>query len=265
MQFNLTDPVSWVAGSLALAIIATNIAWLIGHGRPPAGLLAWSGLPALSWLLVSLFLLLPPVAAWSNGALSPYFMGLSELNWLAVLGTGGLLTAMIIGLTIFGWLVYRRTLPPGAATPAGGLRRALTAGRPALDAALAQWHLAFYRAAAIGWLYGLTVPADAALPIEPLGRLLAALLAQPLYWGSWLGLGLAALEWALNPVARAALGVAGQREAVIRNAGLGLATTALFVLTRNFWLCLGCHVAVELAVAAWFPLRTAKKDEGQTT
>jgi len=264
MQFNLTDPVLWVAGSLALAIIATNVAWLIGRGRRPAGLLAWSGLPALSWLLVSLFLLLPPVAAWSNGALSPYFMGLSELNWLTLLGTGGLLTAIIIGLTVFGWLVYRRGLPPGAATP-GGVRRALAGGRAALDAALLQWHLAFYRAAAIGWLYGLTVPADAALPIEPLGRLLAALLAEPLYWGSWLGLGLAAVEWALNPFARAAQGVAGQRETVIRSAGLGLATTALFVLTRNFWLCLGCHVAAELAVAAWFPLRMTEKDKGQIT
>ncbi|PKO23235.1 MAG: hypothetical protein CVU38_05260 [Chloroflexi bacterium HGW-Chloroflexi-1] len=259
MQFNLTDPVTWVAGSLALALIAANVAWLISRGRPPAGLLAWSGLPALSWLLTSLFLFLPPVAAWSNGALSPYFMGLSELNWIDALTAGGLLAASISGLTVFGWLVYRRTLSSGAATPVGGLRRALVAGRAALDAALAQWHLAFYRAAAIGWLAGV------ALPVVPLSGLLRPLLAQPIYWGSWLGLGLAALEWALNPFASAALGVAGQRETVVRNGALALATTALFVLTRNFWLCLGCHVAVELAVAAWFPVRMTKKDEGPTT
>jgi hypothetical protein len=90
-----------------------------------------------------------------------------------------------------------------------------------------------------------------------LGGAVSALLqtwrSQPVYWGSWLGLLLFALEWAANPFARQTLHIPGQMEGAMRAVGMLVATTALFSLTRNFWLCLGCAVTVEIAIAWWFP------------
>ena len=35
---------------------------------------------------------------------------------------------------------------------------------------------------------------------------------------------------------------------------MALVTTNIFILSGNFWLCLACDLAVEMAVAIWFPL-----------
>ena len=69
-----------------------------------------------------------------------------------------------------------------------------------------------------------------------------------------MGLGLIGLEWALNPFARAALGRPIRREAALRRVILAIATTALFAITRNVWLCLACDLAVETVIAGWLPL-----------
>jgi len=259
---HFSEPGLWAAGSLMLALLATNVGWLVDRsgrsGRQPAStILAWSGLPALGWLLRSLFLLLLPLAAWQSGALSLYFMGLTELDWIKGLAAGGPLAAIIVGLLVFGWLIYRRTLFQPSRDHDGRQGNTLpmrksppSPWRALLDAALWQWHWAFYRSAAIGWLAaGMGMQPGTAMP-----SLVQHLLEQPLYWGSWLGLGLIAGEWALNPFARAAWHIPGQREPMLRAAALAIATTALFVLTRNFWLCLGCHVVVETAIAGWFPV-----------
>ena len=103
---------------------------------------------------------------------------------------------------------------------------------------------------------GLTLPFAAKLQAE--------LQAQPLYWGSWLGLGLLVIEWLLNPFARAQLqpaapgvGTNSRAETALRTLALAVATTALFTLTRNLWLCLACQVIAETAITGWLPLRTA--------
>src|SRR3972149_1419835 len=62
-----------------------------------------------------------------------------------------------------GWLVYRHTATPAVETCANEGRLVLALRAP-IDAALAQWHLAFYRAALIAWLGAL-----AALP-DPLPK-----------------------------------------------------------------------------------------------
>jgi hypothetical protein len=252
-QFSASNPALWLAGSLTLALIATNLAWLVARR---SGLPAWSGLRALTWLLRSLFFLLLPMGAWRSGALSPYFMGLSELNWIDGLISGGPLAVLVMGLSVFGWLVYRRALSSMPRLTSDGSAGEMTVWRAPVDAGLQQWHWAFYRAAAIGWLaeiarLGQGMAAGTATP-----PLLVHLLAQPIYWGSWLGLSLVALEWLLNPFARAGLRGAGHAERQLRAAALALATTALFVSTRNFWLCLVCHVVVETAIAGWFPATT---------
>jgi len=247
----------WVAGSLVLALLATNAGWQtlqVFKAWKVYGKVKVYG-PALGWLLRVLFLLLPPLAAWRSGALSLYFMGLTELDWIESLSVGGPLAVVVAGLLVFGWLVYRRTLFRLARDHDGRRGNLLSTRqnslwRALLDATLWQWHWAFYRSAAIGWLAaGMGMQLETALP-----SLARYLWEQPLYWGSWLGLGLVAGEWALNPFARVAWRVSGQREQVLQTAILAIITTALFVLTRNFWLCLACHLVVETAIVAWFPV-----------
>lgn len=247
------NPLIWLGGSLVIAILTTNLAWLAGRlskpGRPGSAIRRWSGLPAAGWLLTSLFFLLPPVGAWRDGALSPFLMGLTEQDWVEILRSGGPLAALVVGLLLFGWLVYRHYLPPGRFP--GRSERLGRALRAPVDAGLQQWHWAFYRALVIGLL-----PAAAeTLRAVPIAAAPAqTLAAQPVYWGSWLGLALIGAEWALNPFARAHLCRPLRREAALRRVALAIATTALFALTRSFWLCLACAVIVETAIAGWFSL-----------
>jgi hypothetical protein len=93
MEAELTNPLLWVIGSLALAAVTTNLAWLAVRGRRPADDSRWSVLEPVTWLLWALFLFLPPIAAWWAGALSPYLMGLSELDWIDTMASGGLIAA----------------------------------------------------------------------------------------------------------------------------------------------------------------------------
>jgi hypothetical protein len=252
-SFDPHDSAFWLFASLLVALVATNITWLalrlISKRRgeqmnPRAGVLA-----ALAWLLVSLFFLLPPPAAWSFGALSPTFMGLTGLDWVESLGAGAPLAGLIIGLLIVGWLVYRHTLAGDRSRPR--IERVAATLRAPIDAALLQWHWAFYRGLAIALLgpaAGVLTRTEITLP---LGKQLAE---APLYWGSWLGLACITVEWALNPFARAGLHRPGQREITLLRVALAIATTALFALTPNFWLVLACHLAVETVIAGWLPL-----------
>ena len=213
------EPGFWIIPSLVLAVLATNLAWYARRRSRNALVERWPIGPVLTWLLVSLFYLLPPAAAWRAGAISPYYMGLSEIDWLAGLGIGGLLVVVISALALFGWAVYRHRLSLSISTRAGWWRAPL-------DAVLSQWHWTFYHAAAIGWLAagatGLQAAGKAsaalagaqAAPVLPVlgnaGSLGLYFLGQPLYWGSWLGLVLAGLEWLLNPFERANLRAPGR-------------------------------------------------------
>jgi hypothetical protein len=257
MQLALTDPLLWVLGSLALAVIATNIAWPVlraRRGRAPSAGGVWGPFEPLIWLLSALFLFLPPIGAWWAGALSPYLMGLSETDWVDTLIRGGVLAAAGGGIIVFGWLVYRHEIQ--------GRPRERSSLRPWLapiDAALLQWHWAFYRAAVIGGL-SLAIQRQGTAA----GTLPTFVAEQPIYWGSWLGMLLVAAEWALNPFARLALfswrsdaAYAAAAERSVIRMGLAVVTTTLFVLTRNFWLALACHVIVETVIVAFLPAPAA--------
>ena len=117
------NPLAWLLGSLVLAILATNLAGLVFsrglRGRAAAGAPGGSWLAPIGWLLVSLFFLLPPLGAWRFGALSPYLIGLTEIDWIASLSAGGILVALITGGLLSGWLVYRHSLPVGNAPGRG--------------------------------------------------------------------------------------------------------------------------------------------------
>ena len=268
MQIDIMNAGWWLVGSAAAAIVMTNIVWLLKSLKPLAALAQYWPIRLAAWSLSALFYIVPPLAALRLGQLSPYWLGIGEIDWLSGLTTGGLLTGVVTALALFGWLVYRRGMRAVlTAANNGGSDEAAPShkpGRPAIDvlrwrsladAALVQWHLAFYRALAIGWLAGL-MSAPPLWP-EPIGIWAQQVSRDPFYWGCWLGLCAAGLEWGLNPFGRASLRdsdeVAGR---AIRQAILACATTALFVLTRNFWLCLASQVVIEGAIAIWFPLPT---------
>ncbi|MBM4459266.1 MAG: hypothetical protein FJ011_16155 [Chloroflexi bacterium] len=247
----------WVIASALLAVAATNLAWLIGRVLPRLGSAARvsgheRGIAALRWLVAALFLLLPPLIAWRYGALSLYAMGLSDLDWLGNVWTGGPLTALIAALLVFGWLVYRRTRPHSLRTRVSWQADVAPWWLAPLDAALRQWHWAFYRAGFIGWIAAGLPPLGASAGAAPLVQWVEGLRQDPVYWGCWLGLGLVAVAWALNPWTRR--GWRDRPEGAVLSAALAVATTGLFATTRNFWLCLACHVIAAMPIAAWFAL-----------
>ncbi len=244
--FDLTNPLTWLLASVLLAVATTNAACLLQRRSPQRLPSEVQVRTVLAWLTKALFYGLPPVIAWQTGVLSPFYMGISEPQWLTMATVGAPLAGVITGVLLFGWLVYRHTATAADRPPPAAARLLATVRTP-LDAILQQWHWAFYRALMIGWLAGST----------PSGTLMTTLAAEPLYWGSWLGMALAAVESGLNPFARTRLRTPGLQEGLLRTTALAVATTALFTLTRSFWLCLACHLIVETVITGWLPLRAA--------
>ncbi len=240
---NSSSPIAWLAASLGIAVIATHLAYVV-HRRAPFLQTPWAQI--IGWAGTRLFFIVVPLAAWRRGALSPLYLGLSGLDWIPSLALGVPLATAITAIILFGWFAYRRTLPVRAEPlPRAHLVVRL---RAPMDAILLQWHWAFYRALAIAWVAALP-----ALTLNVAGGPGLDLAADPIYWGSWLGLAFTGLEAGLNPFMRAAARGPYGREVLLRQVFLGLTTTGLFIVTRNLWLCLACHVAVETAVAAWAP------------
>jgi hypothetical protein len=247
----LNDPANlafWMLGSFLALVLATNIAYLAVRRKVPSRAFRAGPVAAAGWAALGLIYLLVPFLALQRGLISPYALGLTEIDWPETLSTGLVLAASAVVLTLFGWLLFRRTLPEGSR--GDPLARLIAALRGPVTAVLEQWHWAFYRAAMATTLLTL---AGTGLP-PWLGALVEKLQADPLYWGAWLGIALAGIEWALNPFGRFALRLEGERAAAIRRASLAVATTGVFVLTRNLWLCLAMHVVVETLAATWFAL-----------
>ncbi len=264
-HFDLIRPGFWLCAAVGLAVLATNLAWLVVHVceqlrlERALRLLRADAVQAVAWLIASAWLLAPPFYAWRAGAISPYHLGVAELDWIASLSAGGWPALLIVAVAMFGWLIYRHTLPADS-TGAGDESRLILALRAAIEAGLTQWHLAFCRAALIGWLSA--SPVMPALPAAWAEAILRGVLAQPFYWGSWLGLSVALFQAGLNPFVRDALSRPsprqhrqGRPEALLRDLALAFATTGLFVLARNFWLCLICHVVISTTIAGWLPVR----------
>jgi hypothetical protein len=66
--------------------------------------------------------------------------------------------------------------------------------------------------------------------------------------GSFLGLGLIYLEWSLNPFWRQDWRLEAQAATPWLRAALALITAVLFFLSRNLWICLSVHWALEFGL-----------------
>jgi len=190
--------------------------WLVGSVLTYVLVSNLSGLAR--WYLPSrrpgtMSVLQQPVATWV----------LSEIDWVQSMGMGGALAAGALALLSLGWWSYRRSLPVELERPQLVPRSLLLRWLVALIETFAlQVHWGFYR----------TVVAD---QVE----------RSTAQWAGWAGMGLIALEWVLNPLIRRSLRRPPHSEPVIRRAVLAIVTTALFILTRNLWLCWALHVLFE--------------------
>jgi len=249
------EPWFWLGGSLLLAILWTNLAWLFSPWADPEKstetpkslaenivfrlanwrfapslfqglrLLYYVGLPsaALFWgrdavvsrLLGLQRLALPP---WSSGspALSANWSDwVHDLGWTAVLGLGS------GALLVVAALIHRQAL---LNPHSGGRSKRASGWRAAREAVYREMHWAFYRNA----------------PILALGS----------YWGTWTGLALATLEAAANPAWRRGLRQPGRAWSKLSRAALAVVSSTLFLRTQNLWLAVLLHWAISWTLEA---------------
>jgi hypothetical protein len=262
----------WLGGSLLLAGLWTNLAWLFSPwtepGRSPDDseslaeriviqLANWRFAPAFLQTLRLLYYVVLPFAAlfWGYDAVVRRFLGLQQLvlpssaamvddasvsaNWLdwshdigwaAVLGLGSW------GLLLAGGWIRRRALADTDGPPLAGRASGWEALREALYHEI---HWAFYRNA----------------PIVALG----------LYWGTWVGLALAALEALANPAWRKGLGTQGRTGTLLLRAALAVISSLLFLRTQNLWLAVLLHWGVTTGLRSLYPALLAATPESAGT
>jgi hypothetical protein len=182
----------------------------------------------VAWLGWMAWLVAPGYAALLLGVLSPRLMGLTQIDWGAPFGYGMAFAGLALAILIAAGVTVRQR---GPALPAWPTLSAALAGGALLiaEAGALQWHWAFYRSAAI----------QAA---QELGA------SAAIVWGTWLGVGIVALEGALNPELWHDLQTPGQAERRVLRAVLLVATSVLFLLSRNFWLLWATHALAAVIV-----------------
>jgi len=226
----------WLGGSLLLAVIATQVAWWLWRREKSRTTLEravrspfFAPLYQLVWLLYTVGL---PIAALIAGhdAVVARLLGLQPLvgldpaaswnDWARDVGWAVALGAAAWAVLVAGWRATWRSgrlgRPEGAQTPAWALL---------LAAVGHETHWAFYRNA----------------PVVVLGP----------YWGTWAGLGLIALEAALNPWWRSDLRERERAPQALLRAGLAVLSAAIYLQTTNLWLAVLVHWLITWGLAAW--------------
>ena len=257
----------WLGGSFLLAILWANLAWFFR--KPRFGpidefvtrLVSWPFSPLLLQFLRLLYYLGVPFAAllWGHDAVVERVLGLKQLNlpisdgngvstdiaanWLEWAHDVGWAAALGVGVWVLltlGWWAYRRAL--NAIGEESAVAGASSSGWELLrEAAYQELHWAFYRNA----------------PILVVG----------VYWGTWIGLGLAALEAVLNPAWRSGLSDPQRAPGQLMRGALGILSALLYLLTQNLWLALVTHWGVSWGLASLaraFPLPLAHEPDQVT-
>jgi hypothetical protein len=230
----------WLAGSLLVAILWVNLTPLFQNPRPgtfgniASRVTTWRFSPWLLQFLRPLYYVGVPFAALAwRGALSELYLGVSDglssslrgwaygVGWAAALGVGAW------GLLALGWWAYRRAV---VATGEGATSVEIDAPPWALliDAIYFEAHWAFYRC----------------VPIVALG--------EDAYRGTWLGLGLVAVEAVLDPEWRRGFVDPEKAPRQLMRAALAVVSSVFFVVTGdgNLWLAIAVHWGVSWGLAA---------------
>jgi hypothetical protein len=262
----------WLGGSLLLAGLWTNLSWLfspwVEAGRSPEDseslaerivvqLATWRFAPTLLQTLRLLYFLGLPFAAlfWGYDAVISRFLGLQRLvlptsgslvesasinaNWLDWAYDAGWAAALGLGswglLAAGGW-VRRRALADSAGSHPVGRASVWETLREAL---YHEVHWAFYRNA----------------PVVAFG----------LYWGTWAGLTLSALEALANPTWRRGLGTPRVAATLLLRAAMAVISGLLFLRTQNLWLGILLHWGITASLRPLYPAVSRVTPEGLGT
>jgi hypothetical protein len=260
----------WIALSILIYVISVNLAWY-WHRPRPGRLAVWieklKKWPPSGWLLQLLrfayyvglpfCLLLNGDAVERSlgrflgfgflmrGVLLPRAMGLGGLTtseWFAGVGVGIALSLGAFFLIALGWWYVTRSLRELSWEQAASPDEA-EVGEPAVtlaplpdqawwvilwEAIYAEMHWAFYRAGPI-------------------------ILLDNDYAGVFLGFLVLNLEWWTNPAWRHGWGPMGQRQDVVVRWSLAFVMALVFLFTRNLWLVITFHWAVEMGCRRLLP------------
>jgi hypothetical protein len=244
---------TWLVASFLLYTLASQLAWqfqwvfLDGHfpvdalpTQPaPEGYRGWDdgarGLierardhPFTPWAEEAvrfIYYLGIPFMAAVNGLLRADLFGISGTDWVdgesaqgflweewaRGLGLVTLAVLAVAGVWFVGCFVSRRAglMPAAEATPRPLWQRLL-------GALYDQVHWAFYRSGPLLWM-------------------------GDLYWGTFAGFALVALEAGLNPATRWALKSPEMSGPPLLRLGIAWISALLFLATQNLWLCLAAH------------------------
>jgi len=248
----------WLAGSVVVAVLWTNLAWLFSpwaetdpYSERSASLperivsrvANWRFSPlAYQGLRLVYYVGLPAAALfWGRDAVVARFLGLQRLPlpgiggtaesaastsadwsaWANDLGWAVLLGTGATGLLLLARFTYRQALPRTDSDIGEGRPSGPTAAREALYREL---HWAFYRN--------------------------APMVVSGTYWGTWLGLVLVALEALSDPAWRRGLRESSQAWPLLAQAALAVVSSVLFLRTQNLWLALVVHWGISWALEA---------------
>jgi hypothetical protein len=217
-------PVIWILASMTVFVLVTL---LVPAERLPALRADVKG-RVLEQALRLIYFLGLPYAALLAGHLATIDLGLTgsggpllgwtPAEWLSSLGTA--LTLAVITFIPVAWasrqLARRQRLLAADSRSAGAL---------VVDAVYAEAHWAFYRSAPL-------------------------ILLSDVYTAALFGAFLVLVEWAVV-VIRNGLGQTEARQTWLRRALWLALSTTLFILTSNFWVILGSHLVLELALKVW--------------
>ncbi len=230
-----------IALSILLYAVAANLGWLLQHQAPPG---TWKQRVARiqsSRLLV----VLKELARWSYYLGMPYAalmvgydtvraLGVWNLDWV-----GGIVPALIaavgsVALVLWIWRPYAQIQHPHAVDESRW-----NWARHIVELFYQQAHWSFYRSGPILWV-------------------------GDLYWGSFLGLGLAYIEGWTNPNVRSSIRQITRADAPLWTGSLAVITTVIFIYTQNLWYCLIVHLMLDLGVRGLigFPRVSAIDDTG---
>ena len=175
-------------------------------------------------LLRILGLALPPYLALQSGLVSAREMGLAELDWIQRFGLGLAVSGALLLMLLAASWQYRHV---NVVNPALSPWRWLLP----LETAAAQLMWALLRVGGAGFLRSRGVEAAGAD-----------------YAGAWLGLAVLCLAFAVDPAWRERLRQPATQRREIITLALALATTVIFIVSGNLWLCWVVHMIALLIV-----------------
>jgi hypothetical protein len=228
----------WLGGSVLVALVTTWTTWFLRRQAWAERLTLSPFFPPLLQLARFLYYIGGPFAAlfWGQDAIVERLFGLSPLpslfgpplpleeRWrLWMDGVHGLGWAVFLGAAAWATLVV--IWRAAGRRSDGNIRLPLSTPAALRESAFQETHWMFYRNG----------------PSVILGT----------YWGTWVGLGVIALEALLNPWWWAALREPEKRPLPLIRASMAVLSTAFYLQAPNLWLSILLHWGVTGGLASW--------------